>query len=403
MANVVQLKHLEHIEDEMFNWGSEGCHASVRFMKELIKMLGKKESSAFMQTKWDGAPSVVCGIDPASGLFFVGNKSVFNKSGPKIAFSERDVDVLYPDQPGLAIKLKMAYRYFSKLGIRGVIQGDLMFTKEDKKYERVDGEDLITFRPNTITYGIPKNHPIGKEVDLAEIGVVFHTHYTGSDLSTMSAGPGANVRTFSKIPQCVVIENDTPMHDINVSQTILNQFSNSTSKIERMCQICGTFLNHLVENMGTTGDKKYHVASYIKQFFNSEIREGRAVQNIQSVMKSFGEFYHSKMLKEIEKVKSDKGKTQKRELLYTGLKYIEEHEREFSAMFALYKEMQIAKKLVIDQLDHLETFRTFVQTDNGYKVTTPEGYVLHHEGDMIKLVNRLEFAFNNFNLQKQWK
>lgn len=403
MANVVQLKHLEHIEDEMFNWGSEGCHASVRFMKELIKMLGKKQSSAFMQTKWDGAPSVVCGIDPASGLFFVGNKSVFNKSGPKIAFSERDVDVLYPEQEGLAIKLKMAYRYFSKLNIKGVIQGDLMFTQEDKKYERIDGEELITFRPNTITYGIPKDHPIGREVDVAKIGVVFHTHYTGSDLSTMSAGPGANVKTLVKIPECVVIENDTPMNDINVPFSVINQFTNSTSKIERMCQICGVFLNELVANMGTTGDQKFHVASFIKQFFNSEIREGRAVQNIQTVMKSFGSFYHTKMLKEIEKVKSDKGKTQKRELLYTGLKYIEEHEREFAAMFALYKEMQIAKKLVIDQLDHLETFRTFVQTDNGYKVTTPEGYVLHHEGDMIKLVNRLEFAFNNFNIQKQWK
>jgi hypothetical protein len=200
-------------------------------MRELIKMLGKKQSSGFMQTKWDGAPSVVCGVDPASGMFFVGNKSVFNKSGPKIAFSERDVDVLYPEQEGLAIKLKMSYRYFSKLGIKGVIQGDLMFTEEDKRYERIDGEDLITFRPNTITYGIPKDHPIGREVDIAKIGVVFHTHYTGSDLSTMSAGPGANVKSFNKISECVVIENDTPMDDINVPATVLNQFSNSTSKI----------------------------------------------------------------------------------------------------------------------------------------------------------------------------
>ena len=72
-------------------------------------------------------------------------------------------------------------------------------------------------------------------------------------------------------------------------------------------------------------------------------------------------------------------------------------------MLALYKEFQIIKQKIIDKLDHLEQFRTFVQTENGYKVTTPEGYVLHQDGSMIKLVNRLEFAYNNFTLQKQWR
>jgi hypothetical protein len=39
----------------------------------------------------------------------------------------------------------------------------------------------------------------------------------------------------------------------------------------------------------------------------------------------------------------------------------------------------------------------------GYRVTAPEGYVLHHEGDMIKLVNRIDFSFINFTLDKSWK
>ena len=37
-----------------------------------------------------------------------------------------------------------------------------------------------------------------------------------------------------------------------------------------MCKKSGTFLDHLVENMGTKGDKKFHVASYLKQFFNGD-------------------------------------------------------------------------------------------------------------------------------------
>ena len=72
-------------------------------------------------------------------------------------------------------------------------------------------------------------------------------------------------------------------------------------------------------------------------------------------------------------------------------------------MLHLYKELQETKQFIIDKLDKLETFRTFVKTENGYKVTGPEGYVLHKDGDMIKFVNRLEFAYNNFTLQKQWR
>ena len=92
MANIVKLKHLEHIEDEMLNYGVDGCDAAVRFMKELVKMLGGAQSSGSIQTKWDGAPSVVCGIDPATDQFFVGNKSVFNKDEPKLCFTETDID-----------------------------------------------------------------------------------------------------------------------------------------------------------------------------------------------------------------------------------------------------------------------------------------------------------------------
>ena len=128
MANIKQLKHLEHLEDEMLNYGVDGCMASVSFLKELQKMLGQQETSGFMQTKWDGAPSVVCGMDPLANIFFVGTKSVFNKDTPKICYSEEDVDEMYTGD--LAEKLRFSYRYFSKLNITGVVQGDLLFTTD---------------------------------------------------------------------------------------------------------------------------------------------------------------------------------------------------------------------------------------------------------------------------------
>ena len=400
MANIKQLKHLEHLEDEMLNYGVDGCMAAVSFLKELKKMLGKQESSGFMQTKWDGAPSVICGMDPLANIFFVGTKSVFNKSEPKICYSEEDVDEMYSGD--LAEKLKFSYRYFSKLGIKGVIQGDLLFTS-DIRTENVNGEKLYTFRPNTITYGIPVDHDIGKKASRAKIGVVFHTHYTGSDLPTMQAMAGAPVDTFNDIAEVLVVKNDTPMDKVGFNQTEMRHFDSSIQKIERMCQICGDFLDQLVDATGTTGDKKFHIASYLKQFFNNEIRNARGITNVKKTLEDLANFYGDKMSKELAKIKTEKNLVAKRNLVYGSQNYLMENENKFKAMLALYKEMQDVKQMVIDKLDHLEEFRTFVQTDKGYKVTTPEGYVLHKDGSMIKFVNRLEFAYNNFTIQKQWR
>ena len=397
MSNIKQLKHLEHLEDEMLNYGVAGCKAAVSFLKELKKMLGQQDSAGFMQTKWDGAPSVICGVNPENGMFFVGTKSVFNKTEPKILYSEVEVDMLYNGD--LAEKLKYSLRYFGELGIEGVVQGDLLFTTDLRK-ETINGEALYTFRPNTITYGIPVDHPIGIKAGRAKIGVVFHTHYTGSVLSEMQARAGADVKGSN---DALVVQNDTPMHKVGMSRLEINKFENSIKKIERMCMICGDFLDELVSETGKTGDAKFHVASFLKQFFNDEIKNARAISNVSKTLENLTNFYHAKTSKELVKIKTEKNLIAKRNLVYKSEKYLMDNEAKFKAMLALYKELQAVKQLVIDKLDHLEEFRTFVQTENGYKVTTPEGYVLHKDGSMIKFVNRLEFAFNNFTLQKQWR
>ena len=398
MANIKQLKHLEHLEDEMLNYGTDGCMAAVAFLKELRKMLGHQESQGFMQTKWDGAPSVICGVHPYTKRFFVGTKSVFNKTEPKLCFLPGDVDTYYSGD--LAEKLKFSLQYFSQLGIDGVVQGDLMFTDSTLKTETVNGERLYTFRPNTITYGIPVDHPIGRAAGRAKIGVVFHTHYTGDDLADMQARAGADV-TGSQ--DALVIKNDTPMDRVGFSKQELQRFDNHVQKIERMCAITGPFLDDLVSNMGSTGDKKFHISTFVKQFFNSEVKAGVQITNVDETIHALVNFYDAKMQKELAKIKTVANRTKKCALVYESENYLLDNVYKFKMMIALYKELQNLKQMVIDKLDHLEEFRTYVQTENGYKVTTPEGYVMHKDGSMIKFVNRFEFAFNNFTLQKQWR
>ena len=396
MANITQLKHLEHLEDEMLNYGVEGCKAAVSFLKELRKMLGCDNSTGFMQTKWDGAPSVICGTDPNSGMFFVGTKSVFAKT-PKICYTDYDVDLYY--EGDLAEKLKFSLKYFSGLNIEGIVQGDLLFTSDIKR-ETIKGEQLYTFRPNTITYGIPVDHPIGQAASRAKIGVVFHTHYRGDDFQTMQAIAGAKV---SGSIDALCIKNDTPMNKVGLNHAEEAKFDKHVSDIERMCRACGDFLDELVTKTGTTGDAKFHIASYLKQFFNNEIKNARSIGNIDQAMYAMLNFYEEKTNKELAKIKTAANLTKKRNLVYDSQLYVEKNNDKFKAMLTLYKELQTVKQMVIDKLDHLEEFRTFVQTEKGYKVTGPEGYVLHKDGDMIKFVNRMEFAYNNFTLQKQWR
>jgi hypothetical protein len=397
MANVTQLKHLEHLEDEMLNYGIEGCMAAVSFLKELRNMLGHQESTGFMQTKWDGAPSVICGTHPETGLFFVGTKSVFNKTEPKICYSDELIDTWY--EGDLAEKLKYSLKYFSQLGIDGVVQGDLLFTS-DIRTEVINGERLYTFRPNTITYGIPLDHDIGKKAGRAKIGVVFHTHYTGTELATMQARAGADV---SESTDVLVVKNDTPMDRVGFTRSEMSKFNRHITKIERMCQICGDFLDELVGAQGKTGDAKFHISTFLKPYFNDQIKNARSIGNIDEALYDLANFYHAKTSKELAKIKTAANLTKKRNLVYASEHYLVNNVYKFKAMLTLYKELQTVKQMVIDKLDHLEEFRTFVQTDKGYKVTTPEGYVLHKDGSMIKFVNRLEFAYNNFTLQKQWR
>ena len=396
MANVTQLKHLEHLEDEMLNYGVEGCIASVNFLKELRKMLGCDNSTGFMQTKWDGAPSVVCGTDPNSGMFFVGTKSVFAQNS-KACYRDADVDLYY--EGDLAEKLKYSLKYFSTLGIQGIVQGDLLFTT-DVKRETVNGEKLYTFTPNTITYGIPVDHPIGVATGKAKIGVVFHTHYRGNDFQTMQAVAGAKVKGSIEV---LSVDNDTPMDRVGLNHSEEMLFDKYVANIEKMCAASGDFLDELTTLSGTAGDAKWHVSSYLKQFFNSQIKNQKTISNTTQALEDLTNFYHSKVKPLADKIKTPKTQVAKKKLIYDSENYLINNATKFKSMLGLYKEIQEIKQFVINKLDKLETFKTFVQTDTGYKVTGPEGYVLHKDGDMIKFVNRLEFSYNNFTVAKKWR
>ena len=135
-----------------------------------------------MTTKWDGV-SFIAGKDPETKKFFVGTKGVFAKK-PKINFTNKDIDVNHADVgdkdgSGLREKLKLALNFLKRLNWDTVAQGDMLFTGDDIRTATIDGEEHIVFKPNTITYAVPKDSDMGKQISSAGFGIVWHTEYVG--------------------------------------------------------------------------------------------------------------------------------------------------------------------------------------------------------------------------------
>ena len=130
-------KHLDHLEDRIILDGRQGAKDALQVLKEMGGLLsGAPGVPVVVTTKWDGAPAVVCGIDPSDGQFFVGTKSVFAQE-PKLCKTQSDVQTMYSG--GLAEKLSAALRYLPNSVKSGILQGDLMFTN-DKTRRRTSAQ-----------------------------------------------------------------------------------------------------------------------------------------------------------------------------------------------------------------------------------------------------------------------
>ena len=168
--------HLEHIEDIIITDGFEGGKAVVEYFRGLLLTLkGTSSEAVKVSVKWDGAPAVVCGINPDNNRFFVGTKSVFNPGTPKINYSKKDIAKNHGTDE-LGQKLLKCLVHLKKLGINGVYQGDLLFTDEDITRKNIDGKPHLTFTPNTITYAVPEQSELAKQIDSLEKLMIEHAN-----------------------------------------------------------------------------------------------------------------------------------------------------------------------------------------------------------------------------------
>ena len=387
--------HLEHLEDNILNGGSQGGREAIAFLKSLGKMLEQGASDARVTVKWDGAPAVICGIDPQKNDFFVGTKSVFNKVSPKICYSESDVDKLYgPGQ--LNEKLKASYRYLSKLNITGVIQGDLLFT--DDKYEAMIGGDMcVAFQPNTIVYAVPKDSPVGDEINQAKLGIVFHTAYQGRTLDTMTATFGGINVSGSTDVFVTSSEFSDASGEANMTAVEKAKYNAHINKAEGSLRQSSKFLDLMQKD-----DGRFSLPNMFKVFFNAYVREGKSMVGVRNTVIDFVKYFSSKMDQEIASKKTTKTKDKYKEVKNNALKFISANQNSLYMTIASYYNLQAAKQFMINKLQKVNSLGTFLKTEDGYKVTAPEGFVAIRAGSALKLVDRLEFSRANFTATKNW-
>jgi len=392
--------HMTHIEDQVIYGGVKGARDAILALRSLRDMLaGNSKGSTDVTVKWDGAPAVFAGIDPNDGQFFVAKKGIFNKN-PKVYKSHEDIEA---DTSGdLQTKLKIAYDELSKLGIRGVVQGDIMFTSNDLKTETIDGQKYLTFHPNTIMYAIPVDSDEAKRIKKARIGVVFHTSYNGATFETMKASYGVDVDKFKNVSS--VWAETATIRDLSGTATLTKK---DTDEVTKALSDAGKIFRKIAGSTLREIEKNPDFASMIETHNNRYVRAGEAVKDTKKHVDNLIQFISDKFEKEAGKRSTEKGKAAQYAKRDEILKFFsDKNKANLKLVFDLQKAIVVAKLIIINKLDRLKSINTFVKTKTGFKVTGQEGFVAIDRigGGAVKLVDRLEFSTNNFSpdILKGW-
>ena len=387
--------HMTHIEDKVLYGGVKGTREAINALRNIRDMLAGKSTSK-LSTKWDGAPAIFCGEDPRDGEFFVAKKGVFNKN-PKVYKTDAEIDA---DTSGdLADKLKLALKHLKPLGIKQVIQGDFLFTKQDLNKEKIDGKSYLTFHPNTIVYAVEQGTEAARVINNSKIGIVWHTTYTGKTFEDMKASFGVKNPPKSKN----VWGQDAMLTD--ASKATMSE--KETAEVTQHLSTAGFLFNKIAGDTLRELEKNQKLAQTIEQFNNTYVRKGEMHGNSKTHTDRLIKFIQKKYQKRIDKRKTEKGKGRQQDKLDALLDFFSpQNKKSLENMFELQKQLVFAKLKLINRLNSISNIDAFVKTKKGYKTTGAEGYVAIDKltGGAVKLVDRLEFSYNNFSpdILKGW-
>ena len=190
--------HIEHPEDSILNGD--------------LSVLNWFTQNGKISAKIDGAPAIVWGRNPASGKFFVGTKSVFNKVKIKINESHEDIDKNH--EGNVATILHECFDYLPRTD--KIYQGDFI---------GFGGEDC--YQPNTITYYFP-------EKVTQRIIIAPHTEYFAeNDLREASCQPISRFRMDDDTNRVLFVK---PWVTIDEHREDINELCKFARQMSTLCE-----------------------------------------------------------------------------------------------------------------------------------------------------------------------
>jgi len=339
-----RLRHLSHAEDRMIESGRSGFRQAFNTLHGLHKFLRGKESGITLNTKADGAPSVVFGRNPDNNRFFVASKSAWNKT-PKLNYTEKDIETNHAKAPGLVVKLKQALKHLPKVTPKtGVYQGDFMYSKGEVK----DVGNKREFTPNTITYRAGKDTPYGRKMETAKIGVAVHTAYHGPSFSSLQPDYEATDRGFKSHPD---------VHVTTFRNTGKAEYTDHRQSRVRWA-LGRAFQRHRDINYNAIKGSEPHMQMYV----NNTVRT-----NQRPTVKGYYEFLRSRPDAKSEHFDAVRNNT-----------------KDFKNVFAAHGYLELAKNTIVHALDAHQDLEHSI----GGQPSGPEGYVAIKKNVPTKIIKR---------------
>ena len=386
--------HMEHVEELIFNEGVVGTRKAILFLRDLGHMLAGHVTGRINATvKYDGAPAIFAGIDPSDGKFFVAKKSVFNKN-PKVYKTPAQVRA---DTSGdLQKKLLLALKYLPALNIRGVIQGDFMYSAADLKNQTIDGDEYVTFHPNTIVYAVPIGNHLARTIRASKMGIIWHTVYTGKSFESMTGSFGQNISS-GLTPSRNVWFHDATYHDLSGIATMT---ADETANLNALLTTAGTLFKSIDAALINGISNNPELSMHVKTFNNQKVRAGTQITNPVKHTRELVSWLADKYDKEIKTKKTPKAietwKEKKKQILSY---FLNNPIKDIAKLFQIMTVLAQAKEIIIKKMNSVEGLKTFVRTKNGFRVTGQEGFVAIDKlsGGAVKIVDRMEFSMMNFS------
>lgn len=401
------VKHIDHLEENILNKGKQGVKEALSQIEASISYF-VSESDYKISTKFDGSPAIVAGVD-VNGRFFVATKSAFNKER-KINYSKEDINNNHGNSPGLVEKLNLALAYLPSLDLKGIYQMDYMFDNTIKQLEvpkLIDGvkneNRFITFQPNTIKYAVSPDSPYGEQIINSKIGVAIHIEY-------MVRNGILKVKKYTSSP-----DEFSPSKTVFVFNILADKPKNSSSKfgnlLLRDVKKKKNAALRLANSVDFSGLADY--TSQLKTYINTEVRSGRFLEDPAMSANEFINYMTGKLTKEMEALKSDKGKVKKAESMkkvIAELKALKPSIRKAFQITQIIANLKNNLIKIFNEITKNDLLGTYMEESRGvWQTTEPEGYALSKIGNeteppvITKIVTRVNdegkpgFAQANLN------